>query len=98
MVEREDFREFQERSKLPAIATSQELSDIRARHFKGDNFEKDGVQCRIDQMQLQINNGWMYVWKRIGPNARIEQKPYLIHLEIRPDGYKYFPTSDEEKS
>lgn len=95
MTEREDFREFEERSKLPAIATKTELENIGARHFRGDNFEKGGVQCRVDQMQYQKDR-WMYVWKRIGPNARIEQKPYLIHMEIRPDGYQYFETKEEE--
>jgi len=95
MTEREDFREFEERVNLPAIATKEQLEQIGARHFRGDNFEKDGVQFTIDQMQYQKEK-WMYVWKRIGPNARIEQKPYLIHVEIRPDGYKYFETKEDE--
>src|SRR5687768_12243010 len=95
MTDRTDFKEFEERSKLPAVATDAALEGIGARPFQGRIFEKTGIECRVDQMQFQ-RDGWMYLWKRIGPVARIEQKPYLIHMEIRPDGYQYFPTTEEE--
>jgi hypothetical protein len=40
----------------------------------------------------------MCIWKRIESITIIDSKFYLIHLEIRPDGYKYYPATEEESS
>lgn len=93
-MERQDFKDFEIRSGLSARATKEELESIGGRYFVGAGFEKDGIRMVVNQIQYQ-DSGFMYVWKRIGLERDIGEKIFEIHLEIKPDGYNYYPTIED---
>lgn len=89
MEERQDFREFEERSKLPAIADRETLEKLGARYFMGAGFQsKEGVKMNVHQMQYE-RQGDMYLWKRIGELEQIENQPFEIHVEFFKGGNGY---------
>lgn len=97
MNEREDLRDFEERSKLPAVATREALENQGARYLRTDTFELNGgTRAQYQQMQLQkqdTEGTWMYMWKRLGPERDIDQRNFEIHLEVLPNGHKRYATS-----
>ena len=92
---RTDFVEFRTRTQLPSHATRSKLEELRGRYLTTEPFLLDQTSTRMEQMQYQ-KGADMYVWKRMVPSEGESQIPFIIHLEISVDGYRYHQTPKEE--
>ena len=89
-----EFIEFEKRSGLPARTTKEVLQGLGARCFLGESYQQYGSHNQVQQMQYQRGEN-LYLWKRTGSIENINEKTFEIHLEVGPNGYKYFPTAEE---
>ena len=92
LTEERTIDNFQERTGFPARATREELQAFGARYLRTDSFEMRGSTHRLEQMQLGLGEN-NYMWKRIIPESNGSDAPFIIHLEITPNGFTRYPSA-----